>query len=89
MTVKCSYEGCTREVKKRFAGRNTPGRLPIVSAALPYCKAHYEQMRRRKYLGPIRKRGSGKYKQGVEDAATIVEYHGHKELATLLRSLNK
>lgn len=86
--IKCSAPDCAREAKKRFLGRSQRGRPDEeCPAGIPYCAAHYEQRRRGMPLKSVRPRGASARVQVVEDCAAIAEFHGHAELAKLLRHL--
>ena len=96
--VKCSHADCARDGSKHFRGTGKVGR-PRAGApdGIPYCPAHYEQLRRGGVTRALRHRGEAPCSisglrattraQTVEDCATIADFHGHKDLAILLRRL--
>lgn len=86
---KCAQAECCRDAVKRYLGRSTPGRPTQSMHGVLYCAGHYEQLRRGEALRPLRARGVGPYAAAVEDCATIAQFHGHTELAELLRGLNR
>lgn len=89
--MKCSHPDCARDAVRSFRGSGHTGPVrPEDPPGVPYCGAHYERVRRGKPLGSadVRPRGPcSPYTQGVLDAAAIAEFHGHQDLANLLRKL--
>lgn len=92
-SVKCAVEFCTRESQVNYHGTHRQGRAPAGSVGVPYCCAHYKQISRGQDFKPLQKKDVskqrlGQYRKGIEDAATIAEFHGYTELSALLRKLN-
>ncbi len=88
--MKCAHPDCARDGARVYRGGHSPGRpREGTGGGLLYCGAHYEQLRRGTPLREVRPRGISPRAQAVEDCAAIAEFHGHAELAALLRRLEK
>lgn len=93
--AKCSVGDCARDAVKCFTGTGVRGRPREGVIGVPYCKAHHARMQRGADMSkPIRERlrpGQRRdpYAEAVEDCAVICMYHGHEDLAALLRGLNR
>lgn len=87
--MKCAHEYCARDAVSAFLGRRTIGRPSSdVSRGPAYCEAHYGQLRRgAETTRPVQRYGRHVRAEAVEDCAVIAEFHGHTELAALLRRL--
>jgi hypothetical protein len=86
--MKCSHQDCARDARKNYHGTHVQG-PKTTGFGVPYCLAHYEQVRKGRTPGPIRKKGISPYQRAVIDCADIASFHGHHDLAILLRKLNK
>lgn len=88
--TKCSHPDCARDGIRMYHGRKgIRGRPPFGTEGVPVCGGHYEQLRRGEPMHTLRKRGESPRAAAVRDCAAICDFHGHPEMANLLRKLGK